>query len=380
MLTTFPRLYKKSSTGKIQLWYIYVSDSVIVTEHSQVDGKIQVTEDEVTQGKNIGKANATTPETQAVAEAQSKWETKQKSKGYHQSIAAAESGEANAEFVDGGVSPMLAHRFDQHSKKVVYPAFVQPKLDGHRCIAIVNDDHTVSLWSRTRKLITGVPHISAAIEYLNFRVGTTLDGELYNHEYKAKFNELTSFIKQKTPKAGHEVVQYHVYDIVNDDPFEARSTLLAHLLPSPVSSGHPVQEIVFVETNQVCDEDELTETFAEYLADGYEGAMVRNTDSKYEQAKRSYGLQKLKVMADDEFKIVGMTEGRGKLKGCGIPICTTVDGNTFKAKPVGKLESLKDYWENADNYIGKMMTVQYQDISPYGVPRFPVGLRLREDV
>src|SRR5271170_7156822 len=102
-MKTFPILYKKTSTGAIQMWKIssipqHIScgeASIIVTEHGQVDGKIQTTKDLITEGKNIGKKNATDAYQQAEAEAQAKWE-KQKKKGYVESIEAAQAEELDA--------------------------------------------------------------------------------------------------------------------------------------------------------------------------------------------------------------------------------------------------------------------------------------------
>jgi hypothetical protein len=128
-MKTFPILYKKTSTGKIQQWETSVSDdSVITTRFGQVDGKIQETQEVITKGKNIGKANETTPYDQAVAQAQANW-TKQLKKGYVDSIEDAMAGKTD-NIIEGGISPMLAHVFSKQGHKITYPALAQPKLDG----------------------------------------------------------------------------------------------------------------------------------------------------------------------------------------------------------------------------------------------------------
>jgi DNA ligase-1 len=365
-----PKLFKISSTGAKQEWEISTEGNVIVTRWGQVNGKIQETRDEIKEGKNQGRSNETTASQQAEAEATSQWEKKLK-KGYVKSLDAAEAGEID-DVITGGVEPMLAKRFDEHGDKVVYPAYVQPKLDGHRCIAIVDKNGHCTLWSRTRKPITGLPHIVKAIENSGAKY-TVLDGELYNHKYKSNFEELTSFIRNPEPKEGHEVVEYHIYDIaVNTLSFKER---LAELYKLSVYSP-----LVLVQTQKVVDEEELMIMFENFLSQGYEGAMVRNMAGKYVN-KRSTDLLKIKEFQDAEFKIVDVEEGRGKLAGKAIFVCANEQGTKFKAKMKGDQDELAKYWKKPSLAIGRMLTVQFQGLTgKNGVPRFPVGLRFRDDM
>src|SRR5277367_1861233 len=101
-MKTLPTLYKRASTGKIQIWMIGVEKSTIITVHGQLDGKSQRTEDVIKEGKNIGKSNETTAAEQALAEATSKWEGKIK-KGYVEDISRAVAGEKD---IDGGYDCM----------------------------------------------------------------------------------------------------------------------------------------------------------------------------------------------------------------------------------------------------------------------------------
>jgi DNA ligase-1 len=366
-----PTLYKQTSSGATQMWQIAVEGSTIVTIFGQKDGKLQEARDTITVGKNIGRANETSPEEQALSEAQSQWEKKQKNKGYVQSLDAAAAGTVDAAFVAGGINPMLAHSFDKQGHKIIYPAYTQPKLDGHRCIAMLVDG-VWTLWSRTRKPITGVPHIITALDALGLTENVTLDGELYNHDYKDRFEELTSFIKRPEPKPGYEVVQYHVYDIVIEGaPFSHRAAAVDALPATGPVRG--------VETHRVEDEDDAMEHFDYFTERGYEGSMLRNANSLYEY-KRSYGLQKVKTFLDSEFRIIDVTEGRGKMAGKAVFVCRTDSGDRFRVKMKGTLDSLRQYVDNPDLAMGRMLTVQYQNLTADGVPRFPVGLRLRVDV
>lgn len=369
-----PTLYKKTSTGADQMWSIGTYRNVIITEFGQVGGKIQETHDLVKTGKNIGRSNATTAVEQARLEAQSQWEKKKTAKGYVESLSDARKGKRDA-LVLGGVDPMLAHRFDEQGHKIVYPALAQPKFDGHRCIAMVDDKGVCTLWSRTRKPITGLPHIVRDVELWAEKTGKkniALDGELYNHDYREKFEELTSFIRNEDPKPGHEVVEYHIYDVATSGTFTDRHSILG--------AFGLIGAMRKVETVAVTDEDDLMITFDRFLVQGYEGLMARNMMGEYVN-KRSYDLQKVKEFIDEEFEVIGVEEGRGKLAGHGIFVCRTGKGVEFRAKMKGELESLKQYYENPRDVIGKLLTVKFQGYTAKnGVPRFPVALRMRESL
>ena len=322
IMKNFAPLYSLNSNGSIQQWSISVEDNRIIKEYGQIGGKMQTVSDTIKDGKNIGKSNETTPEDQAVAEATAQWEKKLKS-GYSKTQSDARAGVVDTKFVTGGMEPMLAHKFRDHESKIEYPCYAQPKLDGIRCIAII-EMGVATLWTRTRKPITGVPHIIKALEHQfpqhdgdGPEDRTICDGELYNHAYKNRFEEIVSFVKQVTPKAGHEVVEYHIYDMIDDFEFHERSNI--------IEQAELVNPLVAVKTTYTLNAEELMQQFSEDRAAGYEGTMVRNADSLYE-GKRSYNLQKIKEFDDSEFKITGVKSGRGRMADCAIFTCTNASG------------------------------------------------------
>lgn len=372
--TTYPMLYKRDSRGKVQVWSISVLEApegpTIVTVHGKKGGKLQENAEVITKGKNVGKANETTTYQQAELEAKSRWNKQVERKGYVDSEDKLDVDQRP------GAEPMLAHRFDKFPEKITYPCAVQPKLDGHRCIAVFENGQT-KLFSRQRKPITGLPHIERELTDALLKMGRTekliLDGELYNHEYKHDFETLTSYIRNEEPKEGHEIVQYHLYDIVTPKvPFRKRTLALGAIVEYCVSDA-----IQFVFT-QFCNSDEVLTYFRRFESEGYEGAMLRNLESEY-VGKRSYDLQKVKEFADSEFKVIDIEEGRGKMKGHAICVCN-VAGGTFRTKMEGSMEKLQELFQNKDQYIGRQLTVRYQGLTKDGIPRFPIGVRFRKDI
>jgi DNA ligase-1 len=115
-----------------------------------------------------------------------------------------------------------------------------------------------------------------------------------------------------------------------------------------------------------------------YVQEGFEGIMLRDPEGTYEIDKRSKYLQKYKEFMEEEFIIVGFHDGIDK--GLVIWECETSNGMRFSAKPRGTQEYRSELFENATQYIGKKLTVIFQEYSTDGIPRFPVGKDIRDDV
>lgn len=393
-----PTLYKKTAGDAIQQWTIGVdypmdaglhAPAVIVTTYGQVGGKLTEATELVEEGKNIGKKNETTPHEQAIAQAEAKWMLQKKRRAYVDTIEQAQAGEVD-DVVKGGRFPMLAEKFKTRRKKMTYPALAQPKLDGHRCIAIV-EDGVCTLWTRTRKLITSVPHINRAIEKLSRGENWEYDGELYCHAWVIKHGKEEAFemvgkiVRTIEPVEGHEEIQYNLYDMPVEEPaltFEQRFSDLYWHFNRAEEDGVKIPELILVETVEVNDEAEAIAYYEDCLERGYEGAMLRSRAGVYygHPTNRSDDLLKMKLMEDAEFQIVNVIEGyKGKMKGKGIFVCAAGNGETFEVVMNGKLEKLTEYWTNKDKYIGKQLTVEYQGLThAKKVPRIPRGLRFRE--
>ena len=370
-----PILYSKTNTGAIQFWQVesYQSEDqrvFVQTTFGQLGGAKQIACDEIKKGKNIGKVNETTPLEQAHIKAKQLWDKKIKD-NYQEDLEAVKNGHSDLPSID----PMLAAKYPENKHKVKFPCLTQPKLDGIRNILILQDNKA-KMYSRTRKEIITLPHIIKEVEeYFKEFSGTIIfDGELYNQELKEDFNEIISLIKRDEIHPEHTKIQYHIYDIASHTGTTSeRQRYLDFLF-----EGREFQYLKRVQTEVVNSEEEIEDKLNLFLSQGYEGVMVR-TEGKYEN-KRSKSLLKYKVFQDDEFEIIGVKEGTGKLMGhAGSFVCKTKDGVVFNAKLKGKLDNLKEYFENIDKYIGKMLTVRYFGYTIDGSLRFPVGERIRID-
>jgi len=300
---------------------------------------------------NVGRANERDNKMQAEFEFNSIIE-KQRDKGY---TVKGEKKKTDREM------PMLAHKFTDHKKKVEFPIYVQPKLNGMRML--FNGDEG---WSRGNKEI--IPEV---IQHLKFDTGGyILDGELMLPN-NVLLQESMKAIKKYRPELSPELC-YHVYDIVDATlTFEERNTVIQKL-----SSKFP-KNIVVVPTTPAQNESHVMFWHNTWTEAGFEGTMIRNPNMKYEIGKRSYSLLKLKDFRDAEYKIIDVVDGDGSDAGLAIFVLDAGNGQTFNCRPEGTQENRADLFKNRRKLVGEYLTVRYQELSRDGVPIFPVGVAIR---
>jgi len=369
-MSDHPNLYHKGKKDALYSWRIWVEGSDILTEHGLVDGKKQISRKTATP-KNVGKSNETTAEEQAALEAAAMWVFK-KDRKYSETPEEAET----TLFL-----PMLAKDFYKALKHAVYPCDVQPKLDGVRCLASWDGDEVV-LTSRSGKPYD-VAHIKSQLAEVLPR-GTVLDGEIYLHD--VGFQNVTRLVKKYRPGES-EALEYWVYDMPKadhmpeDSNWAMRKEALAQFWATVDTDKTP--RLIRTPTNSAESQDEVEELQGQYMADGYEGAIVRTLqDYPYIFGYRSNGLLKVKSFMDEEFKIVGYDYGVGKMAEVPTWVCELPDGNTFRCVSKGSMEYRKSLGENPGDFVGQMLRVVFFEKSEDGVPRFPVGdgFRMTEDM
>lgn len=372
-----PKLYKLSATGKIQEWEIEVVEGMTnhfgyIVTHGQQGGKLQISAVTWSKPKNVGKANETTSEQQAISEAQSKWK-KQLDKGYRADLDAAKLADAKMYL------PMLAQEYSKAKNKIKFPCVVQPKLDGIRCLAYRRDGRMV-LQSRKGKEFKSIPHIAAALELIITDEHTVLDGELFKKG--DDFETIASAVKRDEPSDLSKTAEYHIYDMFDlrrpSMTYRERLVNVRFVHSDIVQQKNPCLRIV--QSKQVNSEAEIEAIYEQHIAEGYEGSIVRNLDGPYEQNRRSPNLQKVKPMDDEEFEIIGGKEGEGAATGMCVFQCITKAGHEFDVFPKGTAERRRQYLKDLPNLIGKMLTVEFNGYTNTDEPkpRFPRGKAIRD--
>jgi hypothetical protein len=465
LVQSFPTLYAIDKNGKIKVWTAEVlqpTDKKATAAgyatsritHGYINGKRQEALRDYNTGKNIGRSNETTPLAQCISETRRKWTDKKEKEAYTETkpadcgegygdISGNQYGDDDGEDGEGSESgtpflPMLAQTFNpadaagvavgaaaaaaaagasKKKKVITFPCFVQPKLDGLRCVSYAtripggNDAATaVALQSRTGAFFTGLPHIAAALRpYLSQHPSVVIDGELYTDQMP--FEELAGLIKKKkitdSDKARLTKVKYHVYDIYDrkneNMPYSERlgvlaaavrrcgcvandtvtaSTAAARVLRSAAAAAADAAAeaeavVILVRTEKVAALSDFRRLFSEFVEAGYEGIMLRNGAGVYRANYRSNDLQKYKEFMEDEYRIIDFKEGEGRDAGAVIWVCETADGKEFTVRPRGTMEQRREWFNDGAKYIGKNLTVVYQELTEDGKPRFPVGKAVR---
>jgi DNA ligase-1 len=366
---TFRKLYHKSRTGAIVQWEIWTKGKTIFTRWGQVDGEMQISEKDAAP-TNVGRSNERDAVAQAEFEAQAMWTFKVERK-YSETLELAHNVVR---------LPMLAHEFDKRGKKLKYPADVQPKFDGNRCLAFM-DGTTVELISRSGKPYY-VPHITEALREAFKNTGDwVLDGELYIHGHTLQ--SLNRLIKKQRPESVH--LEYWVYDV----PIAQGAEDLPWLERRQILRGFQIDvafnrsgKLIHVPSVPCSNEKEVREMERLFVSQGYEGAIVRSHEGLYDWGHRSPDLLKVKSFKDAEYEVVGAEEGVGKFAGAAIWVCKTPEGKEFKATPKGSQEERRAFWDNRNEYVGRQVTVRHYALTEDGIPQFPVatGFRLEEDL
>jgi hypothetical protein len=385
-------LFAKSSKDKWKIWKASTDYKVlegkgisIVIQWGYEDGKQQEKVVYVKEGKNKGKSNETSI-TQQVDLKLGQLYQKQFDDDYSPS----------KDTYTKSSKAMLAQKYKDKKHLIDWNSnnnWASKKLNGIRC-NVHCESGKLKFTSREYKGFKYLTHLETDIRLLldSDSFSCMFDGELFHPDIP--FEILSSLINNDSycevldPDTGitwkTEDVQYHIYDYVNyshlaDNYFDRFIDYKGLLIASASSS------LLYIVSNvQVKNEEELKNLATEWIVLGYEGLMLRHGNSAYEFNKRSSFLLKYKVMEQDEFKILKIYLAENDPTKVQI-VCENHFNladeayNTFDVGSVkgNKQDNLIKYYDNRDSLVGKYLTIDYQVLSKYKVPLFPVGIDLR---
>lgn len=351
--------------------------SAIVWRFGQIGGKLQYGTREIklnNSGRNL--------EEQALLEMRKKYDDKYQS-GYRE-----EGCDENDPFTTG--KPMLANEYTP-SLIHCWPVVVQPKLDGIRALVSLDEDGDIVIQSRERRNLIKNPaqfaHIRSELaDYLSrLPEGSWLDGEFYTHGWD--FNTIASVVKRwKNLHPQHDQLNYYVYDIIEKDllPYDQRYNLLVEAWPT----DQEYYSVHVIESQSATDPLEIDQLLSHYLNQGYEGVMVRQLlcdnptpeqirAASY-QCKRCNSLLKYKLTFEEEMKIIDVEEAEGTHEGLALIVVEDSAGRKFRITPAESHEQRRQWVQNPELVIGLPYTVRYQNKTPAGAPRFPIGKGIRD--
>ena len=281
--------------------------------------------------------------------------------------------------------PMLAYPVSDKPIDYNNTVFMQPKLDGVRCLIQQEYDEVVSAnviraYSRTGKEWKNIKHILEACRpFFQQYPNVILDGELYNHALKDDFEKIISCVRKTKPTAidraeSRKLVQFHCYDIVDETmPFVDR----IHWLYKKGFRARFPYGVRLVETESVLNGKDA-EKFHDYcLSQGYEGSILRTNDVY--KCGRSWSLRKFKDFHDAEATIIDWVEGKGKRKGTiGKFMAVDADGNEFGMPVMDNFKKLQTMFKEMQSWVGKEATFTYFERTKAGSYRHPLFKAIRD--
>lgn len=421
------RLIKKASrmTKPAHDWNLLAEDSVPITEKylageqlptgtiaqfwietGIVGGKISRHAPSYPRPANLGKSNERNTFEQCLVKARSKYLKKREDGGLAEREYKSEQPERTHTAHSGqGIAyfPMLANKYIDE-KKVDWSqvAYTQPKLDGVRCLVYLSGirGENVMLSSRRRKPFGGFTHVRRIlVEPLRVasrgEFGTLyLDGEFYKHG--RSLQDISGEVRniERNDNPGEDSVQLWLFDCFYparlEMPFSERIQVLENFFATMGTQEY----VKLVPYERASTEQEMMEQYETWIDKKFEGLMYRHPDGQYlaHPSKtgtflRSHHLLKIKKRYSDEFEVVDFTQGtHGRDKSAIIWICRTNSNDqeprTFHATPKiinpstsSALEDRYSLFKEAtrpnvfnNKFKGRMMTVEYEDLSRDGVP------------
>lgn len=283
---------------------------------------------------------------------------------------------------NGAKKPMLCKVYDaadSKTQKVPY-WLISRKHDGVRCFLFMKDGEikTSSRGGQDYDIATTyIKQDPFLLEVFNQFPNIILDGEIYRHGWN--LSTISGLCRLESVDERHKELCFHCYDIVDEESIFSKRFVVLQNLYQLRETKYPESKLVIVEHTVVRSNQEIMEAHNKFVAEGYEGAVIRDPNEVYKCGGRDRRMQKIKIFSDAEFKILGLSEGLRDEDMCFL--METSDGNQFKAKPIGTREDKQWYRDHIKEIIGKMGTVKYFGMTntEHPVPNLPVFKSVRLD-
>jgi len=248
--------------------------------------------------------------------------------------------------------------------------YVSRKIDGARCIAIVDSNGNTTFYSRTGKEFDTLGIVRDGIKALNI-TNVVFDGELCLVDEDG--NEDFQGIMKQLKKKDHTIPNpsYKIFDMISHDEFYNKkgeknrpySIRLANLTEIMTKNECPC--LTLLEQVLVHNDEHFQEWVKEAADSFWEGVMLR-ADQPY-KGKRSKDLLKVKKFFDDEYEVIDTEMGpfryvlNGKEHEENMLSCVMIKHKDHIVR-VGSgfsIEQRQEFYQNPDRVLGQIITVQY---------------------
>jgi len=299
-----------------------------------------------------------------------------------------------------GAKPMLAKKYkhptdtkplkSNETRITNFPVSVMRKIDGIRALTRLNANKII-MRSRLNNIYPHLHHIKEELEvFLKYLPPhCELDGELYS--LNMGFQELTSCVKRVIElHPRHSEIEYWIFDIIEPQcmVWEERYSMLVNAYTKYLEDNNPEHKkgtFRVLQTYTANNSDEIDKYHNQFVAEGYEGIIIRRygcaeKDKKLAQYRpnRTNSLIKYKFFQDEEVTIIGFEQCTGTEEGAIKFIVKDSRSNEFSVRPRGTIQTRREWFKRGNEFIGKVLTIRFQELTNKGVPRFPVAVAFRD--
>ena len=246
--------------------------------------------------------------------------------------------------------------------------YASRKLDGVRCLAVVDFEGKCTLYSRMGKELTTLNKVKEAIEATNI-INTVFDGEicLVDENGDEDFQGVMKQLRRKDHQIENPV--FMIFDMIHKPDFDKQKGDLVLSERLRTLRGWFNGRNIIDSTLRYCQQYEITddehfETWSKISSDNkWEGFMIRK-DVGYE-GKRSKNLQKVKKFYDAEYKVVDfdvdnhevVRDGKSETLKMLSQVWIEHKGHRVKVGSGWTQEQRLQYMDGS--IVGKIITVQY---------------------
>ena len=282
---------------------------------------------------------------------------------------------------------MFAKRLDK-VKNIDYTKeyYIQPKIDGMRCIGIKYANTGIKFYTRTGKDITSLQILEKQINDEFWGNNFVMDGEVES----GSCLEEVGAIRRKDEQVEDSILTlFGIYNLdqwLNKEHTETYKDVYRRTVDVINSTSSLINFRVIPSFKIHATSEDLFHTlidgyYQQFLEQKYEGAVLKTIDHVYQPSvgtKRSDNWIKIKPQESTDGKIVDILEGIASHQGMVGKFMVKWLDKTFEIAP-GKLshEKRQEIWNNKENYIGMTLEFTYQLLSKYGIPRHAGAVKLR---
>lgn len=275
-------------------------------------------------------------------------------------------------------SVQLAGKYNLGSHSELPPEVVlQPKLDGVRCIAVVDDRGGCQLFARSGKPLSNFD--STIGQELAQLPPAAYDGEIMGKGFQ-------SLMRQVHRKFNVDVSDSFmaIFDCIPLDEWNGRQATTPYddrrgMLEDLAEKIGQTKYLALVTQDRVANDPAAFKACHDkYVAEGYEGAMIKRPQAPYNFG-RGDAILKFKSFNDVDLRVVGFKEGSGKNRGTLGAIVVDFEGVRVSVGSGFEDDIRQDVWQNQDKYLGATAEIRYQEVTDDGSLRFPTFVGWRTD-